>query len=84
VWVDAHVEKRWQRGGQWRLSVYYFVDGRQYYRTYDEDQVRPVMSGELQDDEQGDAAAGPEPPLGEQHRHVSIDLRDPEDNRRLD
>jgi hypothetical protein len=94
VWVDAHVEKRWKRGGQWRLSVYYFVGGRQYYRTYDEDKVRPVMSAELQDDglqhdelqndEQRDTAASPEPPQGEHDRPLAIDLRDAQHNRRPD
>lgn len=84
VWVDAHVEKRWQRGGQWRLSVYYFVDGRQFYRTYDEEQVRPVMSAELQDDEQRDAPAEHEPPEGEHGRRLSIDLREAQHDRRPD
>ena len=84
VWVDAHVEKRWKRGGQRRLSVYYFVGGRQFYRTYDEDHVRPVMSAELQDDEQHDEPAGPEPPEGEHVRRLSIDLREGQHNRRLD
>jgi hypothetical protein len=85
LWVDAHIEKRWKRAGQWRLSVYYFVGGRQYYRTYDEEQVRPVMSAELQDDEQRDAAAAHEPPEGEHDRRLSIDLREGQHhNRRLD
>jgi hypothetical protein len=84
VWVDAHVEKRWKRAGQWRLSVYYFVDGRQYYRTYDEDDVRPVVSAELQDDEQRDAAAAADPPQGHSDGGESIDLRDGQHSRRLD
>jgi hypothetical protein len=82
VWVDAHVEKRWKRAGQWRLGVYYFVGGRQYYRTYDEEQVRPVMSAELQDDEQRDESAGHEPPPeGEYDRRRSIDLREGQHHR---
>ena len=84
AWVDAHVEKRWKRAGQWRLSVYYFVGGRQYYRTFDEEQVRPVMSAELQDDEQRDADAAHEPPEGEHDRRLSIDLREGQHNNRLD
>jgi hypothetical protein len=84
VWVDAHVEKRWKRGGQSRLSVYYFVDGRQYYRTYDEDNVRPVTSVELQDDEKRDESAGTEPPQVQHEGDESIDLRDGQHIRRLD
>jgi hypothetical protein len=81
VWVDAHVEKRWKRGGLWRLSVYYFVNGQQYYRSYDEDKVRPVMSPELQVDGQGDPAAAPEPAQGEHRRRLSIDLREGQHSR---
>jgi hypothetical protein len=84
VWVDAHVEKRWKREGEWRLSVYYFVDGRQYYRAYDEDKVRPVMSAELQDDEQRDEAAAVNPPQAQHDGSESIDLRDGQHSRRLD
>jgi hypothetical protein len=84
VWVDAHVEKRWRREGRWRLSVYYFVDGRQYYRTYDEDTVRPVMSAELQNDERRDEAAADGPPQVKHDGGESIDLRDGQHSRRLE
>jgi hypothetical protein len=84
MWVDAHVEKQWKRGGKWRLSVYYFVGDRQYYRTFEADQVRPAMSAEDQGDAQGEAAAGQDRPEAEHHPRTPIDLRDPQHLRRRD
>ena len=85
VWVDAHVEKQWKRGGKWRLTVYYFVGDRQYYRTFDADQVRPAMSAEVQSNAHGDAAAELTRPDGEHDQQPSpIDLRDPQHLRRRD
>jgi hypothetical protein len=51
VWVDAHIEKQWKREGRWHLGCYYFVDTLQFYRVFDADQVRPVISIDPQDDE---------------------------------
>jgi hypothetical protein len=75
VWVDAHVEKQWKHEDRWRLSVYYFVGQLQYYREYDTDQVRPVSSTELQDDETRHAPDGQQRG-GEYHRCEPINLRD--------
>jgi len=44
VWVDAHIEKQWKREGHWRLGCYYFVDAVQFYRVFDADHVRPIIS----------------------------------------
>lgn len=76
MWVDAHVEKQWKQEGRWRLSVYYFVGLLQCYRVCDADQVRPVNSVELHDDEQRDAPAGHEPPNGEHDSSEPVDFRD--------
>jgi hypothetical protein len=78
VWVDAHVEKHWKREGRWQLGCYYFVGTFQFYRVFDADQVRPLISAEHQDDEQGVAAAGNEPAHGKHDRREPIDLRDPQ------
>jgi hypothetical protein len=84
VWVDAHVEKQWRREGRWWLSVYYFVDGRQYYRAFEAAQVRPPTSVDLQDAEEDDPAAAQEQPKAKHERQQPIDLRHPENTRRPD
>lgn len=75
-WVDAHVEKQWKSEGRWRLSCYYFVGTVQFYRVFDADQARPLISAEHHHDEQRDAAARDEPGHGEHDRSDPIDLRD--------
>jgi hypothetical protein len=78
LWVRAHVEKRWNYEGRWRLGCYYFVGILQQYRIYDADQCRTVGSAtEVRDDQQRDALAGHEPPHGERDPSEPIKLREP-------
>jgi hypothetical protein len=75
LWVDAQVERQWEDGGKWRLSVHYIVDTRVHRRVLDADQVRQVISAELQGHERRRTTAGHEPSRGRHERRVSIDLR---------
>ena len=75
LWVDALVERQWEDSGHWRLSVHYVLDTLAYCRVVDADQVRPVISAELQGHERRRPAAGHEAPDGRHERRLSIDLR---------
>jgi hypothetical protein len=75
VWVDAHVERQWKHEGRRWLAVYYFVDGLQYFRVFDTDQVRPAISAERREQEQGHATAGDEQSRGRHQRSDAVDLR---------
>lgn len=79
IWVRAHVEKKWQHEGRWRLGCYYFVGILQHYGIYAADQCRPVGSAiEVHDDQQRDAPAGHKSPHGEYDPIEPIKLREPQ------